>query len=196
VPGSLLVASLRRLMSRNPFADRLTFVYDLPQLVGIGLAAHAVAADLPGFGEWLSGVLQDHWLQPSDRFQALLRAHVRALLSGQTVAEGRTNGAVPGWLCISSHNVKIYLRYVFAKLGVSNRVARRRGTSLDRVMSSPLAASTIDRVPITHFNRVRYVTDRVSFCGVAPACAGGGRRASCHQRAAGRQGRVIRIRRG
>jgi hypothetical protein len=112
------------------------------------------------------------------------------------VAEGLTNGAVARWPCISSHNVKINLRCVFAKLGVSNRVARRRGTSLGRVMSSPLAASTIDRVPVTHFNRVRYVTDRVSFCGVASACAGGGRRASCHQRAAGRQGRVIRIRRG
>lgn len=83
---SLLVPSLRRLMSRNPFADRLTFVYDLPQLVGIGLAAQAVATDFPGFSEWLSGVLQDDRLQPSDRFQALLRAHVRALLSGQTAA--------------------------------------------------------------------------------------------------------------
>ena len=83
---SLLVPSLRRLMSRNPFADRLTFVYDLPQLVGIGLAAQAVAADLPGFSEWLSGVLQDDRLQPSDRFQALLREHVRALLTGQTAA--------------------------------------------------------------------------------------------------------------
>ena len=82
----LLVPSLRRLMSRNPFADRLTFVYDLPQLVGIGLAAQAVAADLPGFSEWLSGVLQDDRLQPSDRFQVLLRAHVRALLTGQTAA--------------------------------------------------------------------------------------------------------------
>jgi hypothetical protein len=56
----------------------------VPPLVGIGLAAQAVAADLPRFCEWLSGVLQDHRLQPSDRFQALLRAHVRALLSGQT----------------------------------------------------------------------------------------------------------------
>ena len=61
-------------MSRNPFADRLTFIYDLPQLVGIGLAAQAMAADLPAFSEWLSGVLQDDRLQPSDRFQALLRA--------------------------------------------------------------------------------------------------------------------------
>ena len=83
---SLLVPSLRRLMSRNPFADRLTFVYDLPQLVGIGLAAQAVAAGLPGFSEWLSGVLDDDRLQPSDRFQVLLREHVRSLLTGQMAA--------------------------------------------------------------------------------------------------------------
>ena len=73
-------------MSRNPFADRLTFVYDLPQVVGIGLAAQAVADDLPEFAEWLSGVLQDGRLQPSGRFQALLREHVNMLLTGQTAA--------------------------------------------------------------------------------------------------------------
>lgn len=71
---SMLVPSLGPLMSRNPFADRLTFVYDLPQLVGIGLAAQAAAGDLPAFSEWLSVILQDDRLQPSDRFQALLRA--------------------------------------------------------------------------------------------------------------------------
>ena len=38
----------------------------------------------PRFSEWLSGVLQDDRLQPSGRFQALLREHVRALLTGQT----------------------------------------------------------------------------------------------------------------
>lgn len=52
---TVLLPGLRRLMTRNPFADRLTFVYDLPQVVGIGLAAQAVADDLPGFAEWLSG---------------------------------------------------------------------------------------------------------------------------------------------
>jgi REase_DpnII-MboI len=83
---SLLVPAMQRLMSRNPFTDRLTFVYDLPQVVGIGLAAQAVAADLPGFSEWLADILHDDRLQPSDRFQALLREHVRSLLSGQTAA--------------------------------------------------------------------------------------------------------------
>lgn len=83
---SLLVPAMQRLMSRNPFTDRLTFVYDLPQLAGIGLAAQAVAADLPGFSEWLSDILHDDRLQPSDRFQAFLREHVRSLLSGQPAA--------------------------------------------------------------------------------------------------------------
>jgi len=83
---SLLVPAMQRLMNRNPFTDRLTFVYDLPQVVGIGLAAQAVAADLPGFSEWLADILHDDRLQPSDRFQALLREHVRALLTGQPAA--------------------------------------------------------------------------------------------------------------
>ena len=113
---SMLVPSLRRLMSRNPFADRLTFVYDLPQLVGIGLAAQAVAADLPAFSEWLSGVLQDDRLQPSDRFQALLRAHVRALLSGQTTAVHAQQG----------DDVSVFaLRYWMASTGTAHAARPR-----------------------------------------------------------------------
>ena len=91
-PGACSSPGLRRLMSRNPFADRLTFVYDLPQLVGIGLAAQAVAADLPGFSEWLSADPADDRLQPSDRFQALLRAHVRALLDRPDGSRARAAG--------------------------------------------------------------------------------------------------------
>jgi hypothetical protein len=83
---SMLASGLRRLMSRNPFTDRLTFAYDLPQVVGIGLAAQALAADLPEFSEWFADILQDDRLQPSGRFQALLYEHVRALLTGQTAA--------------------------------------------------------------------------------------------------------------
>ena len=83
---SMLASGLRRLMSRNPFTDRLTFAYDLPQVVGIGLGARALAADLPEFSEWFAGTLQDERLQPSGRFQALLYEHVRALLTGQIAA--------------------------------------------------------------------------------------------------------------
>jgi DNA-binding CsgD family transcriptional regulator len=39
------------------------------------------------------------------------------------VAEGLTNGAVAKRLYISPHTVNSHLRHVFAKLGVSNRVA-------------------------------------------------------------------------
>jgi DNA-binding CsgD family transcriptional regulator len=41
----------------------------------------------------------------------------------QLVAEGLTNGAVARQLYISPHTVNTHLRHVFAKLGVSNRVA-------------------------------------------------------------------------
>ena len=39
------------------------------------------------------------------------------------VAEGLTNGAVAGRLYIWPHTVNTHLRHVFAKLGVTNRVA-------------------------------------------------------------------------
>ncbi len=39
------------------------------------------------------------------------------------VAEGLTNGAVARRLYMSPHTVNTHLRHVFAKLGVSNRVA-------------------------------------------------------------------------
>jgi DNA-binding CsgD family transcriptional regulator len=39
------------------------------------------------------------------------------------VAEGLTNGAAAGRLYISPHTVNTCLRHVFAKPGVSNRVA-------------------------------------------------------------------------
>lgn len=80
---SMLATGLQRLMARNPFADRLTFVRDPAQVVGIGLAAHAMAADLPRFSGWLAETLGDERLQPSGRFQALLYEHVRALLTGR-----------------------------------------------------------------------------------------------------------------
>ena len=80
---SMLATGLQRLMARNPFADRLTFVRNPAQVVGIGLAAHAMAADLPRFSDWLAETLGDERLQPSGRFQALLYEHVRALLTGR-----------------------------------------------------------------------------------------------------------------
>jgi hypothetical protein len=63
------------------------------------------------------------------------------------VAGGLTNGAVARRLCISPQTVNTHLRHMFAKLGIPDRVALAAvGASLDQVMSSPPAASTIDRV--------------------------------------------------
>jgi hypothetical protein len=54
------------------------------QVIGIGLAAQAMAPDLHTFNEWLAEVLQDERLQPPGRFQVLLYQHVRALFTGRT----------------------------------------------------------------------------------------------------------------
>jgi hypothetical protein len=129
-----------RLMSRNPFADRLTFVYDLPQLVGIGLAAQAVAADLPGFSEWLSGVLQDDRLQPSDRFQALLRAHVRALLSGQTAAVHAQQG----------DDVSVFaLRYWMASAGTAHPPDPAEHPELQKRIASEALSTDPAQLPVS-----------------------------------------------
>jgi hypothetical protein len=48
---TLLVPGLRRLMSRDPFADRLTFAYDLSEGVWFELfAPYALVGASPGLG--------------------------------------------------------------------------------------------------------------------------------------------------
>ena len=72
-PGTLgparavLATSLPKPMARSPFADRITFIRDPLQVIGIGLAAQAMAPDLPAFNEWLAEALQDERLQPPGR---------------------------------------------------------------------------------------------------------------------------------
>jgi hypothetical protein len=83
---SALADGLPRLMTRDLFTDRLTFIHNSLQVTGIVLAAHAMATDLPAFGDWLLGVLCDARLQPADRFQELIYQHLRAILSGQPTA--------------------------------------------------------------------------------------------------------------
>jgi len=80
---SALGDGLPRLMARDLFTDRLTFIHNSLQVTGIVLAAHAMATDLPAFADWLLGVLRDTRLQPADRFQELIYQHLRAILSGQ-----------------------------------------------------------------------------------------------------------------
>lgn len=83
---SALADGLSRLMARDLFTDRLTFIHNSLQVTGIVLAAHAMATDLPAFGDWLLGVLHDTRLKPADRFQELIYQHLRAILSGQPTA--------------------------------------------------------------------------------------------------------------
>ncbi|MGH3275787.1 MAG: hypothetical protein ACRDNZ_15855 [Streptosporangiaceae bacterium] len=80
-----LASGLTRLMRRDPFQDRLTFVNDSRQVVGLGLAAHAMSADLPALRDWLLEILADERLQAAGRFQDLLQRHVRSTLDGQPV---------------------------------------------------------------------------------------------------------------
>jgi hypothetical protein len=135
-----LVPGLGRLTGRNPFADRLTFVYDLPQLVGIGLASQAVAADLPGFAEWLAGVLRDDRLQPTGRFQDLLREHVRALLTGQTAAVH----AQPG------DDVSVTaLRYWMASAGTSHPPGPDEHRELQKRIAGDALRTDLDHLPVS-----------------------------------------------
>jgi DNA-binding CsgD family transcriptional regulator len=58
--------------------------------------------------------------RPADGWESLTATERAVSL---LVAEGLTNGAVARRLYISPHTVNSHLRHVFAKLGVSNRVA-------------------------------------------------------------------------
>jgi hypothetical protein len=135
-----LVSGLRRLTGRNPYADRLTFVYDLPQLVGIGLAAQAVAADLPGFAEWLTGVLRDDRLQPAGRFQDLLREHVRALLTGRTAAVH----AQPG-----DDVSVIALRYWMVGTGTAHPLGPAEHRELQKRIASEALRADLAQLPVS-----------------------------------------------
>ncbi len=77
-----LAGGLPRLMARDPFRDRVTFVSSSRQVLGIALAAQAMAGDLPVFRSWLLDVLSDTRLQPAGRFQELIYQHVRVMLGG------------------------------------------------------------------------------------------------------------------
>ena len=78
-----LASGLTRLMRRDPFQDRLTFINDTRQVVGLGLAAQDMSAELPALRDWLREILTDELLRPAGRFQDLLQRHVRSTLDGQ-----------------------------------------------------------------------------------------------------------------
>ena len=137
---SMLVPSLRRLMNRNPFTDRLTFAYDLPQVVGIGLAAQALAADLPEFSEWFADILQDDRLQPSGRFQALLYEHVRAPLIGQTA---------PAQIRQDDDVSVIALRYWMASAGTVRPPDADEHRDLQKRVTSEALRTDLDQLPVS-----------------------------------------------
>jgi DNA-binding CsgD family transcriptional regulator len=76
--------------------------------------------------------LRDMGVRPGQRGPRSRPPHGWASLTtteravSQLVAEGLTNSAVARRLYISPHTVNTHLRHIFAKLGVSNRVALAR----------------------------------------------------------------------
>ena len=82
-------------MRRDPFQDRLTFINDTRQVVGIGLATQAVSAELPAARDWLLEILQDQRLQPAGRFQDLVQRHVRSTLTRQPRWLNRRRSTMP-----------------------------------------------------------------------------------------------------
>jgi REase_DpnII-MboI len=79
-----LLAGLPRLMQRDLFpGDRLSFVHNMRILIGVALATRAIRTDLPDATTWLSSVLIDPRLQPSDTLHELVRQHTHATLTNQ-----------------------------------------------------------------------------------------------------------------
>jgi hypothetical protein len=99
-----------------------------------------VTADLPGLGEWLSGVLQDDRLQPADRFQSLLREHVRALLNGQpTVVRTQPRDDVS----------VIALRYWMASTGTAHPPGPADHQDLQKRIAGEVLRADPARMPVS-----------------------------------------------
>jgi REase_DpnII-MboI len=79
-----LLAGLPRLMQRDLFpGDRLSFVHDVRILIGVALATRAIGTGMPDATTWLSSVLTDPRLQPSDTLHDLAQQHTHATLTNQ-----------------------------------------------------------------------------------------------------------------
>jgi hypothetical protein len=77
---------LRRVMQRDVFqGDRVSFLYDARQLLGICLAALHVRPEIPQFEQWLRDTLLDPRRRPTDRFHDLLARHSLAMFDGRVV---------------------------------------------------------------------------------------------------------------
>jgi hypothetical protein len=89
-----LAAGLEQLMRRDPYpSDRVTFLNDPRQLLGIGLAAQASRSRLPGFGDWLCRTITDPRFRSADARTSLIRQHVRHILNGGEPPPARIAGS-------------------------------------------------------------------------------------------------------
>jgi DNA-binding CsgD family transcriptional regulator/tetratricopeptide (TPR) repeat protein len=109
---------LARLGRRDEAAALLTEAQERFQLAGADAWAGRVRGQLRALG--IRPAPRGPRRRPTDGWESLTRTE-RAV--SRLVAEGLTNGAVARQLYISPHTVNTHLRHVFAKLGVSNRVA-------------------------------------------------------------------------
>jgi DNA-binding CsgD family transcriptional regulator len=103
---------------RDEAAALLAEALDRYEQAGADAWAGRVRARLRALGVRLG--LRGPRRRPADGWQSLTGTERAVSL---LVAEGLTNGAVARRLYISPHTVNTHLRHVFAKLGVSNRVA-------------------------------------------------------------------------
>jgi len=103
---------------RDEAAALLAEALDRYEQAGAGAWAGRVRARLRALG--VRPGLRGPRHRPASGWQSLTSTERAVSL---LVAEGLTNGAVARRLYISPHTVNTHLRHVFAKLGVSNRVA-------------------------------------------------------------------------
>ena len=76
-----LAVGLTNLMRRDPYpSDRVTFLNDPRQLLGIANAAAAVRSELPQPAAWLAKVIEDPRFRGDDIRHDLMRRHLRCVL--------------------------------------------------------------------------------------------------------------------
>ncbi|MBQ1062005.1 hypothetical protein [Micromonospora sp. C41] len=89
----LLIDGMAEVMRRSPFqSDGVTFINDPGQLVGLALAANAVAAEASQVRTWLRTVLQDARLRPPTLLLQLFQEYARHLLDLDPAARPALDG--------------------------------------------------------------------------------------------------------
>jgi hypothetical protein len=109
-----LAAGLPILMRKDPFQDDgVTFVNDLRQIVGLALAVSAAHEDTPQARAWLTEVLQDARLRPTNLLLSLFQEYARRILGTTTVlpidarsTRDPVEAACLHWLTVSAREVQ------------------------------------------------------------------------------------------